>query len=689
MQLLSAGNLKAGCIGALLFVYVVLALSVSALHYTETLERVTVERIFDESIFGTTSGDSLVAIGLLLLFFSVTFRSNAVKFLSITVFGAAIGAFAVNSELLIIAGLMTIPVLVVLFGVRTISNRKDMGASSLLARVRVNSRKVATAFLAVIIVMEIGALARWIAYPFSNSQIYADISWKFAEIESGLFESLGLLSAFLVILLAFSFLYKWYILNLIRGITRLLGLGRTDNPTDTKQSEIEGHPDESNNSKIDKHNHTYGQLQSSFSSVETQAISKTLKSRNIHRGLLALALVVAPLLIIYPHLPGINPVGGGVSTDEQYYAGWMAQLRESSANANGKWEEILAGAFTINRGDRPVTLILLLVISNITGMPDLMVIRFLPVLLAPSLVAANYFLLRNTLDAVRHGIGKVKVYAAVGAILAAFSPQIVVGEYAGLLANWLAITVAYFAFYLTIKAWEFPDRKKMLVCFGTLFATLLVIMLIHLYTWAYLLVSISVFAALSYVFNRKLISDSKTKVILLVLLISGSFLVDYAKSSFFETPAVMDRNSLSSNLQMNDPGSRWDRLDYTLNTYVGGFLSVPALFLLALVWAAKSKLNGLNILMLSMIFILAVPISIGNAEFETRVLYNTPIHIVAALSFMWKGKQVGRRTENNMLRNLLIVCILLVMATYAMRAMANLPLELPYGFELDRQFLMS
>jgi hypothetical protein len=127
----------------------------------------------------------------------------------------------------------------------------------------------------------------------------------------------------------------------------------------------------------------------------------------------------------------------------------------------------------------------------------------------------------------------------------------------------------------------------------------------------------------------------------------------------------------------------------TLGSYVGGFLSNPALFLLALVWIVRSKISGLNVLMLSMIFMMSIPVAIGSVEFQTRVLYNTPIHIAAVMALMWTGGVLGRQSEDKSLQKLLIVGVIFVMATYALRAMANLPLELPDGYQLENDFLLS
>jgi hypothetical protein len=394
--------------------------------------------------------------------------------------------------------------------------------------------------------------------------------------------------------------------------------------------------------------------------------------------------------MIYSHLPGINPGGEGVSTDEQYYTRWMSLFQASIGTGDGSLAQILSTAFTINNGDRPLTLLAILAISNLTSMSDLMVIRFLPVVLAPALVAANYFLLRKTLSAKQFGPNRVKVFAAIGSVLTIFSPQIIVGEYAGLLANWIALTVAYFAFYLMIRGWESADRKSMCVSFGALFAILLVTMLIHLYTWAHLLAVIVLFAGLSFLLFRKSVSDPKIKALLMIAIVAASFSLDYGRSLYFSTPAAAEGDSaLASNIEAHDPSSRWDRLYVTLGSYVGGFLSNPALFLLGLIWIVRAKSSGLSILMLSMIFMLSVPVAIGSVEFQTRVLYNTPIHLAAVMALMWTGGKLGRTSGDKTLQKLLIVGIIFVMATYALRAMANLPLVLPDGYQLERDFLLS
>jgi hypothetical protein len=576
---------------------------------------------------------------------------------------------------LVIGALVIGPVITGLLAIAAMADRKDP-LENRSQRLPFDGKRVAGAFLLIVIIIEAGAVGRWIAYPATGGEIYSDPSWKLAELESALFHSFGLLSPVLVVLLAFSFLYRWYILNGLRRVAQaILPAGKA---TEIRQ-EHEFVPPQRRPAQYASRSVEDPAANSNSSQLVTFEASNTLTSKHLHRGLLALALVVAPLLMIYPHMPMINPGGERISTDEIFYMTWMAELRESIASEGGAWLSVVSNAFTINDGDRPLTLILILALSNLTGLPDLIVIRFLPAGLAPALVASNYFLLRHTLDSRQYGTNRVKVFAGIGAVLAVFSPQIVVGEYAGFLANWVALTVAYFAFHLLLRSWQSNERNKTYLSIAALFAVLLLTMLTHLYTWAHLLAIIVLFTGMSYVVSRNTVAGAKLKVLLILMVVAVSFSIDYARSVYLDiSSAARSDSALASNIYALDPGGRWERLDFTLRSYVGGFLSNPVLFLLALVWIVKEKASALAVLLFSMIFILALPAVVGSVEFQTRVLYNTPIHLAALMALTWTGGVFGRRNDDKVLQKLLIVGIMLVSATYAVRAMAILPFVSPF-----------
>ncbi len=675
----SADTFRACSIAALLFVYTVLALSFSAIHYTETLHRVTTERIFDESVFGSNLADSLAVIGFMLLFFSASFRSKVGYTICAAVFGAAIGAFLFDLGQLAIAGLATLPVLAGLLLFSALRSHKTIGAdrSVFLTTIRTDGVKVAAAFLVIMIIMEVGALARWISYPIIPTEIYRDSSWRIAELESGLFHTLGLLSPIFVVLAAFSFLYRWYILDILQRVShRFQGSQKTRPAVTTPKKNRGGNI---GNGNWNKPSMEHGTNQTPLIAKQ---IHVTQKTKVIPTAVLSAAFIIAPLLMIYPHVSTVNPAGGGISADEQYYLNWATMLR---ANEHLGGVQVVADAFTINQGDRPLTLLLITGIANVISVPDLMVIRYLPVALAPALVASSYLLVRHTLGP--RNDRSVSMFAALAALVTAFSPQVVVGQYAGLLANWLGLVAGFFALFFMIRAWESSDRRGLAMYSTCLLATLLLVMLFHLYTWSHLVVVTLVFCGISYAFSRKKTGNPEMKLLVLILVAATSFAIDYGRSLYFGTEPLAGSDSvLIRNVLAEDPSSRWDQLYYTLGTNVGGFLSNPVLFLLALVWLTTKfeMTKGLDRVLIAMFFIITLPLLLGTVEFQTRVLHNTPVQIPAILAVY----SLGGQSRYPMSRILLIIAIIAVMATFAFRAMANLYLELPEGFELSRRFLL-
>jgi hypothetical protein len=78
-----------------------------------------------------------------------------------------------------------------------------------------------------------------------------------------------------------------------------------------------------------------------------------------------------------------------------------------------------------------------------------------------------------------------------------------------------------------------------------------------------------------------------------------------------------------------------------------------------------------------------MPILIGSVEFQTRILYNTPIFIAAALAMHYLPSGMDVRN-----RWLFVIAVCSVFATYSLRAMANIYLELPEGYSIDTPFLL-
>jgi hypothetical protein len=712
-KIVTAENIQALSLSLLLFTYLILVLSASQIHYTETVHRITVERIFNENLFGSSLADAVAVIGFMLLFFCLTLRNGAVvRSVCILAFALTIIAAIIGLKGVEIAGLVTLPLLaaVVVINPRlAITSTRSMEESARVA-VQENQKKlnlgmqlprahqVGLALLLIIIVIESAALTRWLTYPALPTEMYSDASWKFAKLESALLQTFGLLSPLMIVLIAFSFLYKNYVQNFVSKIMHW-----RHRTTKNQLSNLNGKRYEPSvtNSPASKKSSSFGTQTQALSADKAGKIS--LRAVAPHWVILSSALIIAPLLVLYPHLPGINQSGSGISTDERSYLNWLFELRKTS-ESQGSWaasiSETIGAAFMINSGDRPLSLLLMLALSNLSGLPDSYIVRFVfPAILAPAFVASSYIFVRHGLPydiTDSESTAKNKKTAATVAMIAALSPQIVIGLYAGLLSNWVALIPALFAMLFVIKIinhverFTFHQASQFPLVFYALgfFACLSLTMLLHIYTWGFVILATILFTGISYISLRNshfVIRRKLLEVIaILATVVLASIIADYAKSSYFAVSSGLSRDSFvaGGSFNLENFHFRWENLDFTLRTYLGGSLTNPVLLVLALVWLFRANyVNGFDRMLYSMFFILVIPILFGNSGIQARILYVIPLFIPSIAATV-----SGR--ENSRGRVMVFFVVLLSLSVYALHALANLYLVVPEGFELERPFLV-
>jgi hypothetical protein len=411
-------------------------------------------------------------------------------------------------------------------------------------------------------------------------------------------------------------------------------------------------------------------------------------------------MILSIVVTTYPHLPGVNESGTGISVDEQAYVNWLAEFRElqSEGIATSSYEMILA-IFDKGLGDRPLSILFLLVLGDITGFSDATIVRYLPAMLAPAFVVTCYCLVRYgylTHTKATNSTWNKNTLAYTVPFAAAFCPQIVVGLYAGFLANWLALLTGFLAMLFAIRISEMAGRldprgvgrKHLVITTLLFFTTLTVTMLLHIYTWGFFVLALLLFAFYSYFSIRKSGPSKKSEAIritiVLIAVIAASIIVDIVKSSYFSVTSglVTDSFLAERSFGLENFNARWETIYFTLGSYVGGYLSHPGIMMLALFWVFRtSNFRGLERLMFSMLFVLAIPMLFGTTLIQARLLYIVPLFIPAVLFI-----DSIRREKNNIFL-FLIPAILLSMVVYALRAMVNLYLVLPEGYEIDTPFL--
>jgi hypothetical protein len=237
-------------------------------------------------------------------------------------------------------------------------------------------------------------------------------------------------------------------------------------------------------------------------------------------------------------------------------------------------------------------------------------------------------------------------------------------------------------------------------------------MLCHVYTWGHIVIVASVFLTISFLSSllsaQRLTPDFRLKALLLAIAIVSSVVVDYVKSEAAGVPSGLSRDTgvAGYSFSLDNFNSRWTTLSDTLGGYVGGYLSVPILLALSLFWVLRVRkasggdnnddtINGKNRgsnnqrrrsssidrVILSMFFVLAIPILFGSMTVQARLLYNTPFFIPAALVLFGASRA-------RLIALLSITLVTLVLANYAADAMSNLNLVVPDNAILDNPFLV-
>ncbi|MEM2856358.1 MAG: hypothetical protein QW416_04575 [Candidatus Nitrosocaldaceae archaeon] len=361
-----------------------------------------------------------------------------------------------------------------------------------------------------------------------------------------------------------------------------------------------------------------------------------------HRLLLFLSLLFSIILSIYPYIPTINPDFKGVSIDEKYYLQWIEQSKSESI-------------FTIADGSRPLTLLLIISLQSFTGLPSHIVIRFLPLILAPLLSISIYTFIKYSIEN--------KIVASIASLLTLSSYQFVIGIYAGFFANWLALITSYLAFLFAVKALKRNKKIDYLLLSIASITTLF----IHIYTWSYLIATLLLYTIISVIIYRKEIREKYKGLILLAIIIASNIVIDNVRAYYINS---MDTASINLKIAKNSIGmnyflSRWNNLETTFKLYVGGHFTNSIMLILVFVWIINARYgNPFDRIILSSIFIGLIPTLFGDIVMQTRMFYNMPIQIATALA-------IYPLTYGSSLRKLIFISIILHLFNYTLRALAN------------------
>jgi hypothetical protein len=354
-------------------------------------------------------------------------------------------------------------------------------------------------------------------------------------------------------------------------------------------------------------------------------------------GLLLLAMILSVILVLIPQHPSTNKDNPDIGVDTHYYVTWIGELAKSKTASHFVYHAFIVQG---QDGDRPLSLMFMLLVYQVAGGNLSEVIEHLPIILGPGLVLAFYFL---TLELTRN-----EKIAIIASFLGAISFHTLAGIYAGFYANWLALIVGYISLVFLFRYLR-SGRLYDIVAFSIL---LIGVLFLHVYTWTMLAAVAGIFLLTMLVTQNKrnMNKNNSNKnyfttrriIWLLLFAILPSIVVDVTKVLLTSSSGGLEQDVEIAQraLGIEEFNLRWLILDTTMHHVVGGVFSNFIILSLGILWVLKSNMREPSTVFL-MIFLSAglVPLFFGGWVIQARVLYNMPFEIPAAIALFYVSKK--------------------------------------------------
>jgi hypothetical protein len=336
--------------------------------------------------------------------------------------------------------------------------------------------------------------------------------------------------------------------------------------------------------------------------------------KQTHKIILAIAIIMALFIGMYPYLPALNPSSLLVSVDVNYYFTYM----ENSVNLN-----IFSFLSNIIQEDRALFLVFQQVIVSLTGSTDL-AIRVIPAILSVLLTISVYYFV---------SIGsKDRYMAALAALFTTTSFQIVAGINAGFYANWLALIELNIFLALFLKAIE---CKKKISKYSIISTILLVsILFTHSATWIVVIASLSTYIIITFI--QRTIKRHETIIVSQIALVS--IITELIKNNILQSQSTTQiAQSMTPQFSYANLLQIFRTLNVTFTYFLGGAYANPVILIIAtigLFHIAKNR-QKLCQLLLAITIVCILGTFVTSAAFpeifQSRFIYLVPFSVLAAI----------------------------------------------------------
>lgn len=368
---------------------------------------------------------------------------------------------------------------------------------------------------------------------------------------------------------------------------------------------------------------------------------------------LLLFMFLSVALALVPHSPAINSDNHQVGADSLDYVNMLNGLTQSNTP-----QEFIKYVFTAPfSGDRPFTTLFLHVITKIVPTDIFYTIDHLPIILGPALVLAVFFLTRE--------LTSNDTTSLFASFLTAVSFHTINGIYSGIYANWLALIIGYLSFVFLIRFLKTPNKTNL----ASYSALLIILLFTHVYTWTVLTLVTSIFLVAMYKMNRY---ERKT-IIILSLIVASSIMIDVARAILTGVSGGIERDIGLANegAGITQLAILWTNLTETVQNYAGGQYSSFIIFALGLYWLFRADPRMMSSVFLAIFLSIGIlPLLLGNEVIQSRVLYEIPFQIPAAIALTYMKKKLDG--------SLIILPLCIWLLAISIRTVSNFYLVWPY-----------
>jgi hypothetical protein len=340
---------------------------------------------------------------------------------------------------------------------------------------------------------------------------------------------------------------------------------------------------------------------------------------------LVLFMFLSVIMALVPHQPVFNKDDRSIGADTGDY---VKLLKDISMKSNNSIQEFIRQIFVVQLGgDRPITILFLFTLAKIVPADLLHVIDYLPIALGPALVLVVYFLTRAMIP----NNNSIPILAS---FLTAISFQTLIGIYAGFYANWFALIIGYLSIIYLFKSLKAPSRLNFIAY------SILVILLLftHVYTWSILAIIMTIFLLVM----LKLNYYQRGNIILLLLVVLSSVVVDVTRFKLTGSTSGIEGDIHLSYLEMGPKQFfiRWNNIIDTTQHFLGGLFGNFIIIALGLYWLFRANyLESYNIFIVIFLSIGIIPLFLGDWTVQSRVFYNIPFQIAAAIGLNYVKQQ--------------------------------------------------